>query len=134
MSLKEYKPGTAFNGVIGRTFDVSEPAWPEPNRAREDAPNVLFIVLDDTGFGQLARKWDHLGKVQFPVLGAQPGLNRLREIGGRELGIRVTSFQTIFFHGCFPGLLSRQDRRVVQISIGDQIGDGNRLSQPGVDL
>ncbi|MGW8225014.1 MAG: arylsulfatase [Anaerolineales bacterium] len=53
MSLKEYKPGTAFNGVIGRTFDQSSPAWPEPLRAREGAPNVLFIVLDDTGFGQL---------------------------------------------------------------------------------
>jgi len=53
MSLKEYKPGTAFPGVIGRTFDVSEPAWPKPLRAKEGAPNVLFIVLDDTGFGQL---------------------------------------------------------------------------------
>lgn len=53
MSLKEYQPGTAFPGVIGRTFDVSEPAWPKPLRAREGAPNVLFIVLDDTGFGQL---------------------------------------------------------------------------------
>ncbi len=52
-SLKEYKPGTTFSGVIGRTFDVSEPAWPEPNRAKEGAPNVLFIVLDDTGYGQL---------------------------------------------------------------------------------
>jgi arylsulfatase A-like enzyme len=52
MSLKEYKPGTAFNGVIGRTFDQSSPAWPEPLRAKEGAPNVLFIVLDDTGFGQ----------------------------------------------------------------------------------
>jgi arylsulfatase len=53
MSLKEYKPGTAHSGVIGRTFDTSEPAWPEPFRAKEGAPNVLFIVLDDTGFGQL---------------------------------------------------------------------------------
>lgn len=53
MALKEYKPGSAFAGVIGRTFDVSEPAWPEPLRAKEGAPNVLFIVLDDTGFGQL---------------------------------------------------------------------------------
>lgn len=53
MSLKEYKPGSAFNGVIGRTFDQSSPAWPEPLRAREGAPNVLFIILDDTGFGQL---------------------------------------------------------------------------------
>ena len=53
MGLKEYKPGTAFPGVIGRTFDVSSPAWPEPLRAKEGTPNVLFIILDDTGYGQL---------------------------------------------------------------------------------
>jgi arylsulfatase A-like enzyme len=53
MALKEYKPGTAFNGVVGRTFDVSSPAWPQPLRAKEGAPNVLFIVQDDTGFGQM---------------------------------------------------------------------------------
>jgi arylsulfatase len=52
MSLKEYKPGTTFPGVVGRTVDQSSPAWPEPLRAKEGAPNVLFIVLDDTGFGQ----------------------------------------------------------------------------------
>ena len=53
MPLKEYKPGTTFPGVIERTADKSEPAWPEPLRANENALNVLFIVLDDTGFGQL---------------------------------------------------------------------------------
>jgi arylsulfatase A-like enzyme len=53
MPLKEYKSGTTFPGIIGRTVDQSEPAWPEPVRAKEGAPNVLFIVLDDTGFGQL---------------------------------------------------------------------------------
>jgi arylsulfatase len=53
MALKEYKPGAAFNGVIGRTFDQSSPAWPAPRRAKEGAPNVLFIVQDDTGFGQM---------------------------------------------------------------------------------
>ena len=52
MALEEYSPGAAFPGVVGRTFDVSEPAWPEPRRAREGSPNVLFIVLDDTGYGQ----------------------------------------------------------------------------------
>ncbi len=51
--MVEYTPGTAFPGVVGRTADVSKAAWPRPNRAREGAPNVLFIVLDDTGFGQL---------------------------------------------------------------------------------
>ena len=53
MALKEYKPGTTFPGRMGRTIGESEPAWPAPLRARKGAPNVLFIVLDDTGFGQL---------------------------------------------------------------------------------
>jgi arylsulfatase A-like enzyme len=53
MALKEYKPGTAFPGVIGRTTDESSPAWPQPVRALPGAPNVLMVVLDDTGFGQL---------------------------------------------------------------------------------
>ena len=53
MALKEYKPGTTFPGRMGRTIGESEPAWPSPVRAREGAPNVLFIVIDDTGFGQL---------------------------------------------------------------------------------
>lgn len=53
MSLKEYKPGTAFPGRMGRTIGESDPAWPAPLRAKEGAPNVLFIVIDDTGFGQL---------------------------------------------------------------------------------
>lgn len=35
MPLKECKPGTAFNGFIGRTFDVSSPAWPKPLRVKE---------------------------------------------------------------------------------------------------
>jgi arylsulfatase A-like enzyme len=53
MALTEYERGTAFPGVIGRTTDESQPAWPQPLRARPGAPNVLFIVLDDVGYGQL---------------------------------------------------------------------------------
>jgi arylsulfatase A-like enzyme len=53
LALNEYGVGNAFSGVIGRTPDESSPAWPEPVRAKQGAPNVLFIVLDDTGFGQL---------------------------------------------------------------------------------
>jgi arylsulfatase A-like enzyme len=53
MPLIEYEPGATFPGVIGRTAEESIPAWPAPPRARKGAPNVLFIVLDDTGFGQL---------------------------------------------------------------------------------
>jgi arylsulfatase A-like enzyme len=53
MTLLEYAEGKAFPGVIGRTVDVSTQAWPEPVRAKAGAANVLYIVLDDTGFGQL---------------------------------------------------------------------------------
>ncbi|MFF4425800.1 arylsulfatase [Streptomyces sp. NPDC001549] len=38
--------------MIGRTTEESSPAWPQPVRAVAGAPNVLFIVFDDTGFGQ----------------------------------------------------------------------------------
>ena len=51
--LVEYKQGSAFPGVLGRTIAESTAAWPEPLRAKPGSPNVLFIVLDDTGFGQL---------------------------------------------------------------------------------
>jgi len=65
--MVEYKPGTQFPGVIGRTWDKSTPAWPEPLRARQGTPNVLFIILDDVGFGQLSCFG---GLVQTPNLDA----------------------------------------------------------------
>jgi hypothetical protein len=52
--LVEYKPGTPFPGVIGRTLDESSPAWPQPVRAKEGAPNVIYFVWDDVGYGQMS--------------------------------------------------------------------------------
>ncbi|WP_109529053.1 MULTISPECIES: arylsulfatase [Nocardia] len=72
MPPKEYRPGTAFPGIIGRTTDESSPAWPQPVRAVPDAPNVLFIVFDDTGFGQF-------GCYGSPI--ETPNLDRLAEHG-----------------------------------------------------
>jgi arylsulfatase A-like enzyme len=51
--LVEYPPGGEFPGVIGRTVQESSPAWPVSPRAKDGAPNVLFFVLDDVGYGQL---------------------------------------------------------------------------------
>jgi arylsulfatase len=82
MTLKEYKSGQAFPGVIGRTFDVSKPAWPSPNRAREGAPNVLFIILDDTGFG-------HLGCYGSPI--KTPNLDALAADGLRYNNMHTTA-------------------------------------------
>ncbi len=56
MALTEYKPGAAFPGRIGRTVSDSTPAWPEPKRLKAGAPNVLFWVLDDVGYGQMSCK------------------------------------------------------------------------------
>jgi arylsulfatase A-like enzyme len=80
--LVEYTPGTAFPGVVGRTFDVSSPAWPEPLRAREGSPNVLFIVIDDTGFGQL-------GCYGSPI--STPNIDRLAEGGLRYSKMHTTA-------------------------------------------
>jgi hypothetical protein len=52
--VTEYEQGSAFSGGVGRTVEESTPAWPAPIRAREGAPNVLFFVLDDVGYGQLS--------------------------------------------------------------------------------
>ena len=38
-----------FAGRIGRTYRDSVPAWPEPP-AGLGGPNVVMMVLDDTGF------------------------------------------------------------------------------------
>jgi len=64
-TLKTYKDGTPFTGVIGRTTEESSPAWPEPLRSPEGAPNVIFFVLDDVGYGQLS---SFGGLVETPVL------------------------------------------------------------------
>jgi hypothetical protein len=40
--------------VIGRTITESSLARPQPLRARDGSPNVVFVVLDDVGYGQLS--------------------------------------------------------------------------------
>ena len=42
-----------FGGHIGRDWRDSEPWWPEEVTAPAGAPNVVLVVLDDVGFGQL---------------------------------------------------------------------------------
>ena len=43
---------TEFEGTIGRTLADSEPHFAEPPHPAEDAPNVVIVLLDDTGFAQ----------------------------------------------------------------------------------
>ena len=70
MALTEYQSGTAFPGIIGRTPAESSPAWPAPVRATEGAPNVLFIVVDDMGFGNLGCYGSPIATPNFDALAA----------------------------------------------------------------
>ena len=70
MGIVEYEAGSAFPGEIGRTTDESTPAWPAPIRARQGAPNVLTIVLDDTGYGQLGCYGSPIRTPNFDALAA----------------------------------------------------------------
>ena len=40
-----------YEGKIGKTFDESKEWWPQPTKPPADAPNILWILLDDVGFG-----------------------------------------------------------------------------------
>ncbi len=70
MALNEYEAGTTFPGTIGRTADESTPAWPKPTRAVPGTPNVLMVVLDDTGFGQLGCYGSPIETPNFDALAA----------------------------------------------------------------
>jgi arylsulfatase len=80
--LVEYPQGTEFPGVIGRTVQESSPAWPAPLRARDGAPNVLFFVLDDVGYGQLSA---------FGGLVETPNIDRVAASGLRYANMHTTA-------------------------------------------
>ncbi len=42
-----------FRGEIKTSYIDSTPWWPEVKRPPKDAPNVLYIILDDTGYSQI---------------------------------------------------------------------------------
>ena len=80
--VTEYEQGSAFPGVVERTVDESTPAWPAPIRAREGAPNVLFFVLDDVGYGQLS---------SFGGLVDTPNIDRVAASGLRYANMHTTA-------------------------------------------
>jgi arylsulfatase A-like enzyme len=78
-----YTDGEPFPGVIGKTTRESVPAWPVPPRAPAGAPNILMIVLDDTGFAQIGCYGGLGGRVDTP------NIDRLA-----ESGLRYNNFHT----------------------------------------
>jgi arylsulfatase len=65
--------GQPYQGTVGRTLAESKEWWPEPAKAPAGAPNVVWILLDDVGFGASSAFG---GGISTPVLEqlAQQGL------------------------------------------------------------
>jgi arylsulfatase A-like enzyme len=78
--MKTYREGERFPGHIGRTWDQSEPAFPVAPKAPRGAPNVLYVVLDDVGYG-----WSDT----FGGMVETPNITRLA-----NNGLRYTNFHT----------------------------------------
>jgi len=77
-SFKKY--GQEFEGKIAKTYEESEEWWPSSPKPPEGTPNVVIILLDDTGFGHLN---------SFGGLIETPNMDQLAEDG-----LRFNNFHT----------------------------------------
>lgn len=50
-ALAQGADAPVYQGTVGRTLAESKEWWPEPVKAPKGAPNVVWILLDDVGFG-----------------------------------------------------------------------------------
>lgn len=69
-----------FKGVVGKTFADSKEAWVTNVEAPKGAPNVIWILLDDVGYGASST---------FGGVIATPNFDTLA-----SLGLRYTNFHT----------------------------------------
>lgn len=78
-NLQESQP-EAFKGKIAKTFAESEEFWPEKKRAPKGAPNIVYFLIDDAGYGTASA---------FGGLMQTPTLDSLA-----NNGLRFTNFHT----------------------------------------
>lgn len=74
------QPDPNYKGVIGKTLAESKEYWPEPVKPAKGSPNVVWIILDDVGYGASSAFG---GLIETPVL-ADLANN----------GLRYTNFHT----------------------------------------
>jgi arylsulfatase len=69
-----------FKGVVGKTYETSEESWPDRTNPSTGKPNVVWILLDDVGFGATSA---------FGGLIRTPNIDQLA-----NNGLRYTNFHT----------------------------------------
>jgi len=105
------RPPPSFSGKIGATWKESTPDYPRPLAAPKDAPNVLLILTDDTGFG-------HAGT--FGGAASTPTLDRLA-----ANGLRYNRFHTTAL--CSPSraaLMTGRNHHSVGTGVIMEMGTG----------
>ena len=106
-----------FRGTIGITVKDSVPDWTAPT-TRRDAPNVLVILLDDTGFGNLGCYGSTIDTPNMDALAAN--------------GLRYSNFHVTPL--CSPtraSLLTGRNHHAVGIATITTFGDNGYPNQRG---
>jgi arylsulfatase A-like enzyme len=65
------QPADSFGGTIGRTAADSTAAPEPPPKAPADSPNIVYILLDDTGFGDLGCYGSNVSTPNIDALAAR---------------------------------------------------------------
>ncbi len=110
----QHDPVVPFKGKIGKTLAETQLAWPETKSAPPGAPNVIYIVIDDAGYGSSSA---------FGGLVDTPVLNQLA-----DNGLRFTNFHTNAI--CAP---TRASLLTGRNSHSVHIGQNSILATPGYD-
>lgn len=110
----QHDPVQPFKGKIGKTLKETTQSWPQRVKAPEGAPNIVYIVLDDVGYGASSAFG---GLIPTPVLDSLA-----------NNGLRYTNFHTTAI--CSPTRASLlTGRNSHSVHDGENAGAGT----PGYD-
>ena len=112
----QYTPVQSYKGAIGKTVGETQQWWPERKKAPQGAPNVVWILLDDIGFGAVS---SFGGLIQTPTLDSLA-----------YNGLRYTNFHTTSI--CAPtraALLTGRNHHSAHMGLFPE----NAVGTPGYD-
>src|SRR6188768_788600 len=115
-SFSQRDPSQPYQGNIGATLQETQQWWPEKTKAAPGSPNVVWILLDDVGFGAIS---SFGGLIQTPTLDSLA-----------SQGLRYTNFHTTAI--CAPtraALLTGRNSHSVHMGLFPE----NAIGTPGYD-
>jgi arylsulfatase A-like enzyme len=112
----QYHPTPPYKGKIGKTLAETQQSWPEKIKAPKGSPNIVWILLDDVGFGAIST---------FGGLIETPNLDTLANNGLRYTNSHTTAI-------CAPtraALLTGRNHHSVHMGLFPE----NAIGTPGYD-